>query len=79
MLTDRWQHVSECLICCHVLKWNVSESVAGSVKNVLGVFVNWPETAVGCVISVSLSVHISWFVSEGSFVKLYFGDFMKIR
>ena len=79
MLTDRWQHVSECLFCCHVLKWIVSEIVAGSVQIVLGAFVNWLETAVSCVISVSLSVHISWCVSEGSFVKFYFGDFMKIR
>jgi hypothetical protein len=56
LLIDRCQHVSECLICFHVCKWNVSESVAGSVQVVLGAFVNWRETAVGFVISVRLSV-----------------------
>ena len=78
MLTDRWQHVSECLICCRVLKWNVSESVAGSVQIVLDAFVNWPETAVGCVLSVRLSACISWFVTEWIIVKFYIRDFMKI-
>ena len=32
MLVDKWHHVCECLICCHILNWNVSESVAGSVQ-----------------------------------------------
>ena len=62
-----------------MLKWNVSESVAGSVQIVLGAFVNWLETAVSCVISVRLSACISWFVYERIFVKFYVGDFMKIR
>jgi len=41
--------------------------------------VNWREPAVSFIICVGLSVHISWFVSEGSFVKFCVGDFMKIR
>ena len=53
--------------------------MAGSVQFVLGAFVDWRETAVSFIISVSLSVHISWFVSEGSFVKFCVGDFMKIH
>ena len=32
MLIDRWQHMSECLICCHVSKWNVNESVGQNVQ-----------------------------------------------
>jgi hypothetical protein len=59
-------------------KCNVSESVVGSVDIILGAFVNWRETGVGFVISVSLSVKISWFVYERSFVEFYVGDFMKI-
>ena len=78
MLTDRWQHVCECLICCHVLKWIVSEIVAASVQIVLGAFVNWLETAVSCVVSVRLSACISWFVTERIIVKFYIWDFMKI-
>jgi hypothetical protein len=79
MLIERWQHVSVCFICCQVWKCNVSESVAGSVHIILGAFMNWRETAVGFVISVRPSACVSWFVTERVFVKLYIGNFMKIR
>jgi hypothetical protein len=74
MLIDRWQHVSECLICRRVSKYNVNETV----QIILGAFVNWLETAAGFVISIRLSVHISWLVYERFFVKICNGDFMKI-
>jgi hypothetical protein len=78
MLIDRWQHVSECFICSHVWKCDVSESVAGSVQIVFGAFVNWRETAVVFVISVLLYVCIIRFVSERIFMKFRIGDVMKI-
>jgi len=79
ILTVRWQHVSECLICCHVWKRNLSVGVAGADH-----FVCVHKLARnGCWLrricrSVCLSVHIGSFVSERFFLKFYIGDFMQI-
>jgi hypothetical protein len=52
--------------------------VAGGVQIVLCALVDWREQAVSFIISVPLSIHTSWFVSERITVKFYIGEFMKI-
>jgi len=45
------------------------------VQFILGAFVNWLEMAVGFIISIRLSIHISWFVFERFLVKFCIGNF----